>query len=85
MISKAVRHMLIAEFLTWILVLAFAGLIGALGLHFSVSSTALILTILVLFGLIWVPCAPRYLRATTWGMFAQDQYLSLQLVAITFS
>ena len=52
MIWKAFGHLFIAEFLTWI-VLAFAGLIGALGFHLSISSTALILTILTLFAVIW--------------------------------
>ncbi len=34
MIWKALRHSFLAEFLTWVVVLVFAGLVGALGLHF---------------------------------------------------
>jgi hypothetical protein len=52
-IWKAVRHSLVSELLTWIVVLAFAGLVTGLGLHFSISNTALLLTMFALFAVIY--------------------------------
>src|SRR6266478_6396094 len=53
MIWKSIRHSFISELLTWIVVLVFAGLMTGLGLHFSIPSTAVILTMFVLFVVIY--------------------------------
>ncbi len=52
MIWKAVRHSFLTELLTWIVVLVFAGLVGGLGLHFSIPTMAYQLTMLVVF--VWI-------------------------------